>query len=320
MRKVNFGCAVVGGALIALFSLNGCAFYPNFEEAPVYRVPVSEVINQVRCELYDFLQSQEAVENPNFSLNTKSYATVKLTLSTTGYGDVKFAKIDTKKLGLASILAIGSSSQPFPSLDMKSTGQTVADVTVNVSQNPKDLSDACGYGKQEIFSNAPHADRTLINDLRISSWLKRTFASGQRIQSQGDVCNIRGTKGQQSDNCSVSLETATLSTKFQLVTDVNAGVLKFANLIPVVATPVLDLNVDYYHQIQIIFSGNNAVAESKQGRLATVQGAPGRAGRFTEKQLRHPPSEEIPMSAAEAAILRQLRSIRDATILNAQPR
>ncbi len=191
-------------------------------------------------------------------------------------------KIDTKRLGLASILAIGSSSQPFPSLDMKSTGQTVADVTVNVSQNPKDLSDACGYGRQEIFSNAPHADRTLINDLRISSWLKRTFASGQRIQSQGDVCNIRGTKGQQSDNCSVSLETATLSTKFQLVTDANAGVLKFANLIPVVATPVLDLNVDYYHQIQIIFSGNNAVAETKQGRLATVQGAPGRAGRYGE--------------------------------------
>ena len=112
--------------LISLFSLG----------AFVYRVPGSEVINQVRCELYDFLQSQEAVENPNFSLDTKSYATVKLTLSTTGYGDVKFAKIDTKKLGLASILAIGSSSQPFPSLDMKSTGQTVADVTVNVSQNP----------------------------------------------------------------------------------------------------------------------------------------------------------------------------------------
>jgi hypothetical protein len=226
---------------------------------------------------------------------------------------VKFAKIDTKKLGLASILAIGSSTQPFPQLSMRSTGQTVAEVTVNVSQNPKDLIDACGYGKQEIFSDAPHADRILINDLRISSWLKRTFASGQRIQSQGEVCDTRGAKGPRSDNCPVSLETATLRTKFQLVTDANAGVLKLANLIPVVQTPVLDLNVDYSHQVDIIFSGSNAVSG-----LQPPAGAPAPGGKRALTK-RHPPPEEVPVSAAEAAILRQLRSIRDATILNTQP-
>ncbi len=135
--------------------------------------------------MYQFARSQEGVNNPNFSLDVDSYATVELTLSTTASGEVKYAKIDTKKLGFEHVLAIGSASEPFPSLDFKSANQTVAKIVVNISQNPELLSKACGYGQWEILSDGPHADRMLVNDLRLSEWLKHSFASAQRIQSQG---------------------------------------------------------------------------------------------------------------------------------------
>ncbi len=97
----------------------------------------------------------------------------------------------------------------------------------------------------------------------------------------------------------MSLETATLTTKFQLVADASAGVLDLAKLIPIVATPTLDLNVDYSHQIQIIFTGNNAV-----GKVA---------GAHAARALRANTAD-----SDTAAVLRTLRSIRDATILNGQ--
>jgi hypothetical protein len=289
----------VAAALAAILLFEGCAFYPDFQTSPVYHVPIAEVVNQIRCEMYDFVRSQEAVHNPNFSLDPESYATVELSLSTTAFGDVKFAKIDTKKLGFEHILAIGSATQPFPSLDAKNTEQTVAKVVVNISQNPSLLNKACGYGQWEILSDAPNADRVLVNDLRLSEWLKHSFAGAQRIKSQGDACNERAAPKEKAKDCSVSLETATLTTKFELVADVSAGVLDLAKLIPIVATPTLDLNVDYYHQVQIIFSGNNAIH--------VAGGPPG--GALLRANVE---------ADATASVLRTLRSIRDATILNGQ--
>jgi hypothetical protein len=297
----------VAAALGAMALLNGCAFYPDFQTSPVYHVPIAEVVNQIRCEMYDFVRSQQRVPNPNFSLDPDSYATVELALSTTAFGDVKFAKIDTKKLGAAGFLAIGSSTQPFPSLDVKNVDQTIAKVVVNISQNPKLLEKACGYGQWQILSDEPHADRVLVNDLRLSEWLKHSFASAQRIQSRGGVCDTRGKKTDVTQDCSVSLETATLTTKFELIADASAGVLDLAKLIPIVATPTLDLNIDYYHQIQIIFSGNNAINVAQKGA------PPGGHNKFAAPYVESTREGDISVS-----ILRTLRSIRDETILNGQ--
>jgi hypothetical protein len=100
----------------------------------------------------------------------------------------------------------------------------------------------------------------------------------------------------------------TLTTKFELLVDVSAGVLALAKLIPVVATPTAELSGDYYHQIQIIFHGNNAIAKGTFSRVAKrsarprVGSAPGTGGDDTA-----------------TAVLKELRAIRDATILNAHP-
>ena len=283
--------------------LCGCAFFPDFKNSPVYHAPIAEVVNQIRCDMYDFLRTQKHVINPTFSLDFKSYATVELTLSTTAYGEVKFAKIDTARLGAAGFLAIGSASQPFPTLSAKQLNQTVAKVTINVSQDPDKLKGACEYGRGEIFSSSPHADQVLVNDLRISEWLKRSFDNAQRINAQLPVCNSRPKPTTESSACSVGLETAVLISKFQLVADASAGVLDLAKLIPIIATPTLQLNMDYYHQIQIIFSGNNRVVASKATNYNVLsRGAGGGDDDFNE------------------SLLQQLRSIRDATILNGQPR
>lgn len=292
--------------------LTGCAFFPDFETSPVYRAPISEVVNQIRCDLSEFLKWHKAnITNPNFSLDEKSYATMELSLSTTAYGDAKFSRIDTIRLGASGFLAVGGGNQPFPTLGVKQLNQTVAKVTVNVSQDSDLLSDACAYGYGQVFSSEPHADRVLINDMRVGEWLKRSFESAQRIKSQGPVCDMRPTKGTPSNACSVSLETAVLTTKFQLIGDVSGGLLDMAKLVPVISTPTLQLNADYYHQITIIFSGNNSVAQ--------VAAARGKGG-VVPYRLDPPKGESREVDPVGADIIRQLRSIRDATILSAPPR
>jgi hypothetical protein len=88
-----------------------------------------------------------------------------------------------------------------------------------------------------------------------------------------------------------------------LIADASAGVLDLAKLIPIIATPTLQLNMDYHHQIQIIFSGNNRVVASKATSSAVARSEAGGGGDDFNESL-----------------LQQLRSIRDATILNGQPR
>jgi hypothetical protein len=249
--------------------VGGCVYFPDFEHTPSARLPVAEVVNQIRCDMYEFLKDHPP-GHATFSLDTDNYATVELSLSTTAFGDVKFSKIDTVRLGARGFLAIGSSAEPFPSAGLKNTHQVITKVTVNISQNPEHLRDKCErgyeYGYGAILSDSPHADRVLINNLRIASWLKRNFENSTRIVHTGAYCNVKAGKGGLSagqETCSVGLDNATLTTKFQLVGDVSGGMLDFAKLIPVVATPTLQLNADYYHQIQIIFAGNNALDRKK---------------------------------------------------------
>ena len=223
MSKVSLGI------LYSCLLLAGCVYFPDFENTPSARLPVSEVVNQIRCDMYQFLKDHPAGRG-TFSPDPDSYATVELALSTTAFGDVKFSKIDTVRLGATGFLAIGSSSQPFPSLALKQSGQVVAKVTVNISQNPINLRSKCerGYEYGGVFDGGPNSDRTLINNLRIASWLQRTFESGDRIVHTGHYCNIRTkTIGSGQSACSVGLETAVLTTKFQLIGDVSGGMLDF---------------------------------------------------------------------------------------------
>ena len=289
----------IGALLLPLF-VAGCAFFPNFEHTPSAHLPVSEVVNQIRCDMYEFLKDNPA-GNRNFSLDTNSYATVKLTLSTTAFGDVKFSRIDTIKLGAQGFLAVGSSGSPFPSLGVKQSNVVLAELVVNIPQNKELLREKCEngreYGYGEIFKDTGHEDRILINDLRIASWLKRTFERGDRIVHTGRHCDIRSkTLSDKVLPCSVSLETATLTTKFQLIGDMSGGVLNLAKLVPVIATPTLQLYADYYHQIQIIFSGNNAV-DAKAGALRRQTSAPPLPRRMQQPYFRAPP--EIKLAPCE---------------------
>ena len=225
-----------GGISCALF-LAGCAYFPDFEHTPSARLPVAEVVNQIRCDMYDFLKDHEP-GGAAFSLDTNSYATVELSLATTSSGDVKFAKVDAIGLGAANWLA----ADPFPSLGSKAQGEVTTKVTVNIAQDPKLLKHLCEngprYGYGEILSDKPFADRVLINQMRVSSWLKRTFSSSDRIVPSGNFCNskAKGPDGDKLTLCSVGLDNATLSTKFQLVGDASGGLLSLERLVPVVQT------------------------------------------------------------------------------------
>ena len=340
MRKPSLGAAAC--ALL----LTGCVYFPDFEQTPVTRLPVAEVVNQIRCDMYEFLKDHQAGGRA-FSLDLSSYATVELSLSTTSGGDVKFAKIDAVRLGASNWLA----KDPFPNAGAGVTGEVSTKVTVNIAQDPELLRPMCengrtyGYGK--VLSGEPYADRVLINDMRLAAWLKRTFDSADRIVPSGPFCNIKSGKGPSGPSqsmCSVGLDNATLTTKFQMVGDVSGGILALEKLIPVVATPTVGIDIGYTHQIKIIFQGNNVLDTSKPYRTAqprfyrdrSYEGPPppGQPRTF-DKQLRcedligaerdacfqsrgRRSAPRPPPPPDTAGVERQLRSIRDALILNSR--
>ena len=198
------------------FSVGGCLI-PGFQTSPAYHMPISEVVNQIKCDMYGFFREHYAKADRTFTLDRGGYSTVELNLTTTVFGDVKFSKIDSKRLGVDEFIATGSSSQPFPSLGTKGVGQTVAKVQVNISQNPEDLEDNCTYGS--VLDRDAHSDQTLVNRLRVREWLIKSFADGDRIKRDGPACNAVGKRDASKgiSSCEASLETVTLTTKFQLV-------------------------------------------------------------------------------------------------------
>ncbi len=315
----------------------GCAFFPDFAHTPAARLPVAEVVNQIRCDMYEFLKDHES-GTAAFSLDLDSYATVELSLSTSSGGDVKFARIDSIRLGAQNWLA----KAPFPTLGAGASGEVSAKVTVNIAQNPELLKPLCEngrrYGYAEILSNKPYADRVLINDMRIASWLKRTFESSERIVPSGAYCNSKSSKGPSGPSqslCSVGLDNATLTTKFQIVGDVSGGILALERLIPVVQTPTVGLDIGYTHQIKIIFQGNDVVESRKPRYVATRRAPAPPVYRDFRKKLdcedlkgpardncfkeRGRESSQQPLPTSDASgVERQLRSIRDALILNSK--
>jgi len=63
-------CVAVGYICL----LRGCAYFPDFELTLSAWLPVSEVVNEIRCDIYEFRKEHHPGEG-TFSLDTSSYVT-----------------------------------------------------------------------------------------------------------------------------------------------------------------------------------------------------------------------------------------------------
>jgi hypothetical protein len=81
-------------ALSITLMVGGCYFYPDFGAlSPVHHVPVAEVVNQIKCDVVEFLDNYSRIERNVLWLDPGSYVQIQLTLNLTDSGNVNFTKL-----------------------------------------------------------------------------------------------------------------------------------------------------------------------------------------------------------------------------------
>ena len=124
---------------------SGCAFLPGFgilEDPILYYLDVSEVANQVACELQEFMWEQQNDQNSRSRrwLLDDDDVPVKLTLSTDNQGNVNFTGIDAAKLGFEAIADLITKQSSVPSLGAKLSAKRSRTVQIAFAVSPKPLS------------------------------------------------------------------------------------------------------------------------------------------------------------------------------------
>jgi hypothetical protein len=156
-----------------LLLLAGCADilpWPGFEsQPPVFsypeQIPATEVAEQVRCELANFIARDGTQGLPRLLDPTKG-AQVQLKLTTDLQGYVQWLGINLNGLGLSELAAIVSKTNNSPSLQLKAQGKstTVSQIDFVIPQSsspalPKKSATATGMRPIPKPSNTPFDSR-----------------------------------------------------------------------------------------------------------------------------------------------------------------
>jgi hypothetical protein len=242
---------------VSASTTGGCYYFQDFSSTPIYHVPAGEVINSVRGEIVDFLCGyQNRAGGANFfELDPDGVMTVTLTLNMVAHAEVNYSKIRTEGLHMQNVIAIGAGafSNPFPQLDLQAESTTMAKLIFSISQAPP--KGGCLIKAEERTGKRDY----LVSDLRLKKWLVHYFDNLNTVVSRDYEACTKPTVAAAS-KCTVSLGTQTLQTKFNVVGEVQAGVISLKKLIPIVAVPNVDIKSNYYHQIDIQFVGLDHVA------------------------------------------------------------
>jgi hypothetical protein len=281
-------------ALLGCVSLGGCAgdflWWPGFNPistAYVDAIPVRDVAFEVQCEIYRFIDNENANKTGPALLDPAKGAGVTLILQTDLSGSVQYTGVDLSKVGFTSLGSVVAASNKIPSLQAKGTGKATvsAEVDFVLAQSKT--------GPKDVGAKAP------ANMLIKTSDLKARYqnASFSPVPGQPGVFKPESATNQApstnyfpSANCAnqnpvkhaflelwlddwlaryKSSETAyartdpyvcntkvTLKSQFQVVIDVSAGVNPIGQL-PIIL-PISGFNVDaspdFSHSLQISFS------------------------------------------------------------------
>jgi hypothetical protein len=279
--------------------LSGCADilpWPGFESRPAIfsypeQIPATEIAEQVRCELANFIEHDGADRTARL-LDPDKGAQVQLKLTTDLQGSVQWLGINLKGLGLNELAELVTKTNNSPSLQLKAQGKstTVSQIDFVLPQTSKT---SILYLNPKTNKQEP---RTLPENLRLpkggcwpttpqeaakyawfNMWLDdalrrytiRIYKADNLVPSAGNPNNLKF----YDLVCQPKL---TISTQFQLLFDVSAGTNIF-NAFPIIL-PISGLNIDaspdYTHYLQIAFTLKQSKADSEACAALQPQNAP----------------------------------------------
>ncbi len=263
----------------------GCADilpWPGFESHPgvfsyTEQIPASEVAEQVRCELAEFIRDEERRLDNNKSelarfLDPNRGAQVQLKLTTDVQGSVSYLGVNLKTLGLTSLASLVTTNNNAPSLQLKAQGKSTQTSQVDFIL-PQTTSDF-------IYSSPPSA----LPGVKPPKWQKLPL--GLRLPtlqecSRGGPAKqllqytwfrlwlsaaLQRYKDRLGEEGYGGISTAfvdrvcqpklTVTTQFQLLFDISAGtnILQLVPIILPISGANVDVSPDYTHYLQIIFS------------------------------------------------------------------
>jgi hypothetical protein len=274
-------------------------------------------------------------------LDPGSYVQIQLTLNLTDSGNVNYTKLRGEHLDPSrKFLSPGGGpfGHPFPSFQTSASKATTAVLTIDIPQDSRLAK--CGDALDAL--NPPQRHPALVSRLRVSEWLMNVFerAADIKVRKPGVDCprppmqplppverapvkmpnpsdpnadaklraaTVRAAAAAASGAndpsryCEVALDTIQLSSKFELVADFSAGVIPLAKLFPVIPVPTVDVKADYFDSISLIFHGYNRVQSIAANKSVNRNRALG----------------AVTSESDTASIVRELRSLRDATLLAA---
>jgi hypothetical protein len=141
-----------GAACLTVGSVcTSCAFLPGFsllEDPATYAFSVSDVANQVSCELQDFMATQIADQKHRKYDDPDKYrwvldegdVSVHLSLQTDTQGYVNFTGVNLAQVGLTSLATFIAAQSKVPTLGAKLTGKRTRTMQVDFTVSPKPLT------------------------------------------------------------------------------------------------------------------------------------------------------------------------------------
>jgi len=118
---------LVCGLSLASFGCADTLPWPGFESKPAIfsyteQIPATEVAEQVRCELAQFVQQDAGSPSPLLDENGGAQVQLKLTTDLQGY--VQWLGVNLKGIGLDALATLVSKNNNVPSLQVKAQGKS----------------------------------------------------------------------------------------------------------------------------------------------------------------------------------------------------
>jgi hypothetical protein len=266
-------CAIVLPLTISTL-LSGCGFLSGFsfwEDPAIYAFSVSDVANQVACELQDFVSEQRdfqlnrELNDPKrykWVLDEASDVTVKLQLQTDHQGYVNFTGINLAKLGFESLAHFVSSTSSVPSLAAKATAKRTRTVEVDFTVSPKPFAQNVSSGHKKPYNCEQWSlGNNPATHLYLKDWLENYFERINWDYQHKPIPN------------QLKIQSVDLTTQIFLAVDVSGGATPTllgggSTFIVPINGLGLDYNPDYQHKIDMNMKMcNNSYAVDAQTKF-----------------------------------------------------
>lgn len=201
LRQAAAGYAAAIGLLGGILALQGCTTTPSIE-AEAKQVPISAIVERVKCEIWEATKSRLA--DPRFAFLKKWDATVDLTLIVNNQAGISPGVSVIAPLKSVTEAAKGTFSQSFSmGLGGGVTGQANLSDTVSFSLSLSDLAHVDTLNREDVRKRyynrcLPLQENDLLGKLGFKEWIDQVLlpiddpAIGFRYLTPGMHPSVKG--------------------------------------------------------------------------------------------------------------------------------